>query len=142
MFGKSAPNAKDGGIQSSRRSSYRAAARKGAATQVPLSGTDAHDDRSLGQSLERLARRVPYAHALSRSDVDGACLRGGSYASFPKQENHPGRWRRERPPVDRVVFSPPERRRSRYQSGRGDSNSRRPAWEAGILPLNYARFEP
>src|SRR5437588_1189928 len=25
------------------------------------------------------------------------------------------------------------------KSGRGDSNSRRPAWEAGILPLNYAR---
>ena len=25
------------------------------------------------------------------------------------------------------------------QSGRRDSNPRRPAWEAGILPLNYAR---
>src|SRR5512143_3205653 len=25
------------------------------------------------------------------------------------------------------------------QSGRWDSNPRRPAWEAGILPLNYAR---
>src|SRR5687767_15856109 len=25
------------------------------------------------------------------------------------------------------------------QSGRPDSNRRRPAWEAGILPLNYAR---
>jgi hypothetical protein len=25
------------------------------------------------------------------------------------------------------------------QSGRSDSNRRRPAWEAGILPLNYAR---
>ena len=24
-------------------------------------------------------------------------------------------------------------------SGRADSNRRRPAWEAGILPLNYAR---
>ena len=24
-------------------------------------------------------------------------------------------------------------------SGRSDSNRRRPAWEAGILPLNYAR---
>jgi hypothetical protein len=24
-------------------------------------------------------------------------------------------------------------------SGRWDSNPRRPAWEAGILPLNYAR---
>src|SRR4051812_49391980 len=27
------------------------------------------------------------------------------------------------------------------QSGRPDSNRRRPAWEAGILPLNYAREE-
>jgi hypothetical protein len=27
----------------------------------------------------------------------------------------------------------------RIQSGRPDSNRRRPAWEAGILPLNYAR---
>ncbi len=25
------------------------------------------------------------------------------------------------------------------KSGRRDSNPRRPAWEAGILPLNYAR---
>jgi hypothetical protein len=25
------------------------------------------------------------------------------------------------------------------ESGRPDSNRRRPAWEAGILPLNYAR---
>src|SRR5437016_1854696 len=25
-------------------------------------------------------------------------------------------------------------------SGRGDSNPRRPAWEAGILPLNYSRL--
>jgi hypothetical protein len=25
------------------------------------------------------------------------------------------------------------------QSGRSDSNRRRPAWEADILPLNYAR---
>src|SRR5438874_2090047 len=25
------------------------------------------------------------------------------------------------------------------ESGRWDSNPRRPAWEAGILPLNYAR---
>ena len=25
-------------------------------------------------------------------------------------------------------------------SGRWDSNPRHPAWEAGILPLNYARF--
>lgn len=25
------------------------------------------------------------------------------------------------------------------KSGRWDSNPRRPAWEAGILPLNYAR---
>ena len=28
---------------------------------------------------------------------------------------------------------------SRPESGRADSNRRRPAWEAGILPLNYAR---
>src|SRR3989475_10548081 len=27
------------------------------------------------------------------------------------------------------------------KSGRPDSNRRRPAWEAGILPLNYARVE-
>src|SRR3954447_22692547 len=27
----------------------------------------------------------------------------------------------------------------RTESGRPDSNRRRPAWEAGILPLNYAR---
>jgi hypothetical protein len=27
----------------------------------------------------------------------------------------------------------------RFGSGRPDSNRRRPAWEAGILPLNYAR---
>ncbi len=26
-------------------------------------------------------------------------------------------------------------------SGRGDLNPRRPAWEAGILPLNYARIQ-
>src|SRR3977135_4359703 len=26
-----------------------------------------------------------------------------------------------------------------YQSGRRGSNPRRPAWEAGILPLNYSR---
>ena len=26
-----------------------------------------------------------------------------------------------------------------HNSGRADSNRRRPAWEAGILPLNYAR---
>src|SRR5689334_7129507 len=30
-------------------------------------------------------------------------------------------------------MAPPE------ESGRPDSNRRRPAWEAGILPLNYAR---
>jgi integrase len=29
--------------------------------------------------------------------------------------------------------------RMSYDSGRWDSNPRRPAWEAGILPLNYAR---
>jgi hypothetical protein len=28
------------------------------------------------------------------------------------------------------------------ESGRPDSNRRRPAWEAGILPLNYARETP
>ncbi len=28
------------------------------------------------------------------------------------------------------------------ESGRSDSNRRRPAWEASILPLNYARFLP
>src|SRR5438309_9900704 len=28
------------------------------------------------------------------------------------------------------------------ESGRPDSNRRRPAWEAGILPLNYARKGP
>ena len=27
-------------------------------------------------------------------------------------------------------------------SGRPESNRRRPAWEAGILPLNYARIWP
>src|SRR5262249_39830793 len=32
------------------------------------------------------------------------------------------------------------RLRSSDQSGRPDSNRRRPAWEAGILPLNYARI--
>src|SRR5262249_26406233 len=31
------------------------------------------------------------------------------------------------------------RRDVSVQSGRWDSNPRRPAWEAGILPLNYAR---
>src|SRR5438128_2874244 len=36
-----------------------------------------------------------------------------------------------------VNFSTPEGPNS--QSGRPDSNRRRPAWEAGILPLNYAR---
>src|SRR5439155_10565059 len=30
-------------------------------------------------------------------------------------------------------------RQSDGESGRPDSNRRRPAWEAGILPLNYAR---
>src|SRR5205807_8081493 len=29
-----------------------------------------------------------------------------------------------------------------YWSGRPDSNRRRPAWEAGILPLNYGRSCP
>ena len=29
---------------------------------------------------------------------------------------------------------------SYYKSGRPDLNRRRPAWEAGILPLNYARL--
>src|SRR6267378_3087083 len=29
-----------------------------------------------------------------------------------------------------------------FESGRPDSNRRRPAWEAGILPLNYARGVP
>src|SRR5690349_9264071 len=28
----------------------------------------------------------------------------------------------------------------KFWSGRRDSNPRRPAWEAGILPLNYSRF--
>src|SRR5262249_38744956 len=32
------------------------------------------------------------------------------------------------------------RLRSSVKSGRWDSNPRRPAWEAGILPLNYARM--
>ena len=27
-----------------------------------------------------------------------------------------------------------------FKSGRRDSNPRRPAWEAGILPLNYSRL--
>src|SRR5437773_5310182 len=29
-----------------------------------------------------------------------------------------------------------------FWSGRPDSNRRRPAWEAGILPLNYGRSPP
>jgi hypothetical protein len=29
-----------------------------------------------------------------------------------------------------------------FWSGRPDSNRRRPAWEAGILPLNYGRPAP
>ena len=32
--------------------------------------------------------------------------------------------------------------RAAIWSGRPDSNRRRPAWEAGILPLNYARPSP
>ena len=32
-----------------------------------------------------------------------------------------------------------ETHRQKMKSGRADSNRRRPAWEAGILPLNYAR---
>src|SRR3990167_4244012 len=32
--------------------------------------------------------------------------------------------------------------RAAIWSGRADSNRRRPAWEAGILPLNYARMSP
>ena len=31
--------------------------------------------------------------------------------------------------------------RSKSVSGRRDSNPRRPAWEADILPLNYSRME-
>src|SRR5947199_10674333 len=36
-------------------------------------------------------------------------------------------------------YGPLSRNPPRVWSGRPDSNRRRPAWEAGILPLNYGR---
>ncbi len=36
--------------------------------------------------------------------------------------------------------TPPKGCQPGPESGRPDSNRRRPAWEAGILPLNYARI--
>src|SRR5213080_2774974 len=63
----------------------------------------------------------------------GRCAR---YWATPRSWRRTG-WR------CRTVYWPTsrksERRISSQQSGRPDSNRRRPAWEAGILPLNYAR---
>src|SRR5207247_9364304 len=39
-------------------------------------------------------------------------------------------------------YGPLSRNPPRVWSGRPDSNRRRPAWEAGILPLNYGRPAP
>ena len=54
--------------------------------------------------------------------ADGRCL---ASASLPETET-------PAPTEVEAGDEPPE-------SGRPDSNRRRPAWEAGILPLNYAR---
>src|SRR5206468_227096 len=42
-------------------------------------------------------------------------------------------------PSHRSVHAKPATSRFLTKSGRPGSNRRRPAWEAGILPLNYAR---
>ena len=59
--------------------------------------------------------------------------RGDTEASAgvrPNSDGSPGNERRSREGPFRLL------------SGRRDSNPRRPAWEAGILPLNYSRIGP
>src|SRR5712664_1986591 len=47
-------------------------------------------------------------------------------------------WQKSRGATEPMSRNPP----SQLWSGRPDSNRRRPAWEAGILPLNYGRSTP
>src|SRR5713226_6744209 len=61
-----------------------------------------------------------------------------SWSDFPAWEDALDLW--EYPPDSNQKSGPDARRlASGPKSGRPDSNRRRPAWEAGILPLNYAR---
>ena len=41
--------------------------------------------------------------------------------------------------TEQIISDDNSFKKGRLRSGRADSNRRRPAWEADILPLNYAR---
>ena len=78
----------------------------------------------LEQHLERLGDR------LQRLALRGRFVTGNVTVGEPAAE-------RESPAPTEV-----EAGEAFPESGRPDSNRRRPAWEAGILPLNYARERP
>ena len=68
-----------------------------------------------------------------------------SFARVPPRLRHRGLWQLWQWWGSRRPFrrSPPFASPLRFRwSGRWDSNPRRPAWEAGVLPLNYARPVP
>src|SRR5262245_42569213 len=110
--------------------------------------------RSLQRSSPRPARRVRYrfgARRITRSTIttDTCCARGSAARSrggagkqvegchsMPRPLSHgESLVSEERNEGGRHA----EARRRLGESGRPGSNRRRPAWEAGILPLNYAR---
>src|SRR5262249_55546799 len=68
---------------------------------------------------------------------------GPSTPTLHREDGPPPKFRRPRPSCNAVSrVQPGEQPESRLvvsQSGRLAANPRRPAWEAGILPLNYPR---
>src|SRR5262245_55506543 len=99
---------------------------------------------------DRAGRIGGTAPALGRPDLRpiGAVLRQGyceGHADHEADAIYPityprasaaGKGAKRRPPPN---FKIQQGYRGATESGRPDSNRRRPAWEAGILPLNYAR---
>src|SRR5216117_1116014 len=73
------------------------------------------------------------------SDVCSSDLAGAAHGCNENEAGAPHCWAnnllKTRRPASSVACRPSDP----AQSGRPDSNRRRPAWEAGILPLNYAR---
>jgi hypothetical protein len=81
-----------------------------------------HPGKLVAQGGSRESWAIPAA-------ADGS---GAPGPDFGLERSLPGRYLEKKRPANLGGSSI-------YESGRPDSNRRRPAWEAGILPLNYAR---
>lgn len=88
------------------------------------------------RTAQRSTRRRPSSGCEGLNPTDSPCARSSTCPRPTAETRQNGRQKSKGPTGRR-----PRKPSIDNWSGRPDSNRRRPAWEAGILPLNYARLE-